>query len=136
MPGPLLVSFIGYCFSLNFAIQGVNFSLADSKRAWAALQRIHRVSQGQFNSNSVSSQSSTTVTSSSATSTSGLEIIPPEQFRGRVVFSKVSFKYPTRPDASVLQGIDLELPSGKVVALVGASGAGKSTIAALLSRYV
>jgi ABC-type multidrug transport system fused ATPase/permease subunit len=135
MQGPLLVSFIGYCFSLNFAIQGVNFSLADSKRAWAALQRIHRVSYAS-KENSASFQTSTTVMSSSTTSTSGLEIIPREQFRGRVVFSKVSFKYPARPDASVLQGIDLELPSGKVVALVGASGAGKSTIAALLSRLV
>ena len=43
----------------------------------------------------------------------------------------VSFAYPARPGL-VLDGLDLELPPGEVVALVGDSGAGKSTVAALL----
>jgi ATP-binding cassette subfamily C protein CydD len=48
-----------------------------------------------------------------------------------VRFERVSFSYPARP-APVLDGIDLELRPGETVALVGESGAGKSTVAALL----
>jgi len=51
---------------------------------------------------------------------------------GRLSFEGVRFSYPTRPDAVVLGGIDLAVARGEVVALVGASGAGKSTIAALV----
>lgn len=53
---------------------------------------------------------------------------------GRVRFEGVSFAYPTRPDAPVLQAIGLELEPGKVLALVGPSGGGKSTVAQLLAR--
>ena len=48
-----------------------------------------------------------------------------------VALEQVSFSYPARP-AQVLDGFDLELSPGEVVALVGESGAGKSTVAALL----
>ena len=58
----------------------------------------------------------------------------PEDARGAVVFENVSFRYPARPDVRVLAGIDLVLRPGERVALVGPSGGGKSTIAALLAR--
>ena len=48
-----------------------------------------------------------------------------------VRFESVSFAYPARP-VPVLDGLDLELAPGEAVALVGESGAGKSTVAALL----
>ena len=52
---------------------------------------------------------------------------------GRVAFEKVDFGYdPRRP---ILKGLDFELPPGKTVAIVGASGAGKSTIGRLLFRF-
>ncbi len=51
---------------------------------------------------------------------------------GRVLFENVDFSYPTRKGNAVLQGLTLELPAGKTVALVGASGSGKSTVASLL----
>ncbi|XP_060520770.1 ATP-dependent translocase ABCB1-like isoform X2 [Cylas formicarius] len=55
--------------------------------------------------------------------------------KGCVEFSKVHFSYPTRPSVQVLDGIDLSIMEGKTVALVGASGCGKSTIIQLLERF-
>ncbi|MBM3433895.1 MAG: ATP-binding cassette domain-containing protein [Bacteroidetes bacterium] len=52
-----------------------------------------------------------------------------------VRFSDVHFAYPTRPDVPVLQGLDLEIREGQQCALVGASGAGKSTVVQLLYRF-
>ncbi len=53
---------------------------------------------------------------------------------GKVELVDVGFAYPSRPTAPVLAGLDLVVEPGQVVALVGHSGAGKSTIAALLTR--
>lgn len=51
---------------------------------------------------------------------------------GQIVFEHVSFGY--RPDAPVLRDLSLTLPAGKTVALVGPSGAGKTTITGLIPR--
>ncbi|MER7268434.1 ABC transporter ATP-binding protein [Micromonospora carbonacea] len=53
--------------------------------------------------------------------------------RGAVEFRSVRFGY--RADAPILSGLDLTVPAGQTVALVGATGAGKSTIAKLLARF-
>jgi ABC-type multidrug transport system fused ATPase/permease subunit len=47
----------------------------------------------------------------------------------------VYFSYPARPDIDVLTGINLTLKPGKVVALVGPSGGGKTTIVSLLEMF-
>jgi len=47
----------------------------------------------------------------------------------------VTFFYPSRPSHNVLKGLNLMIPAGKTVALVGSSGCGKSTIVGLLQRY-
>ena len=60
--------------------------------------------------------------------------VRPEVARGAVTFEDVSFRYPARPEAQVLSHVTLALSPGEVVALVGSSGSGKSTIAALLAR--
>ena len=54
---------------------------------------------------------------------------------GAVTLDNVSFRYPTRPDVEALAGINLSIRPGEVVALVGRSGAGKSTILNLLLRF-
>lgn len=51
-----------------------------------------------------------------------------------LTFDAVSFSYPTRPEVAVLDGLSFEARRGEVVALVGSSGAGKSTVAALAAR--
>lgn len=55
--------------------------------------------------------------------------------KGDVTLDGVDFAYPTRKAAKVFDGIDLNVPSGKVVALVGSSGSGKSTVVQLLERF-
>lgn len=52
---------------------------------------------------------------------------------GRVVFSGVSFGYD--PERPILEGIDLEVEAGSTVALIGASGAGKTSLASLVPRF-
>ncbi|KAJ3146427.1 Multidrug resistance protein 1 [Geranomyces michiganensis] len=52
-----------------------------------------------------------------------------------MVFEDVWFAYPTRPTQAVLRGLNLEIKPGTTVALVGASGNGKSTIVQLLERF-
>lgn len=59
----------------------------------------------------------------------------PAQVTGAVALQGVHFTYPARPDMQVLRGLELTLRPGEVVAVVGYSGAGKSTIAQLLSRF-
>jgi ABC transporter fused permease/ATP-binding protein len=58
----------------------------------------------------------------------------PERIDGAVALEDVSFSYPARADVEVLRGLRLSVAPGEVVALVGASGAGKSTIAQLITR--
>ncbi|KAM3192372.1 hypothetical protein ACQJBY_069545 [Aegilops geniculata] len=54
---------------------------------------------------------------------------------GDIHLEDVHFSYPLRSDVDVLNGLDLVIECGKVTALVGSSGAGKSTVVQLLARY-
>ncbi|NXR43084.1 ABCB8 protein, partial [Zosterops hypoxanthus] len=61
--------------------------------------------------------------------------IPAHSLRGHICFNHVSFSYPTRPGYRVLEDFSLTLPPCQTVAIVGPSGGGKSTVAALLERF-
>lgn len=58
-----------------------------------------------------------------------------DAIRGSIEFRDVHFRYPTRPDVSVLRGLNLQVQPGQYIALVGPSGCGKSTTIALLERF-
>jgi ATP-binding cassette subfamily B protein len=59
----------------------------------------------------------------------------PRPVRGEIVFDEVTFRYPARPEVSALRGVSLTVRPGETVALVGPSGAGKTTILQLLMRF-
>lgn len=61
--------------------------------------------------------------------------IPPARLSGAVAFDGVTFRYPARPDVTVLHELSLRVEPGERIALVGPSGAGKSTLTALLLRF-
>lgn len=52
-----------------------------------------------------------------------------------IVFDKVTFAYPSRPDIKILDQLDLCIEAGKITAIVGPSGSGKSTIVGLIQRW-
>ncbi|KAI7994172.1 ABC transporter B family member 2 [Camellia lanceoleosa] len=54
---------------------------------------------------------------------------------GHIQFKDVCFSYPSRPDVMIFNKLCLDIPSGKIVALVGGSGSGKSTVISLIERF-
>ncbi|KAI0061382.1 P-loop containing nucleoside triphosphate hydrolase protein [Artomyces pyxidatus] len=59
----------------------------------------------------------------------------PQNVRGHVRLENVHFRYPTRPGVRVLRDMNLDVKPGTYVALVGASGCGKSTVIQLIERF-
>ncbi|KAJ0958481.1 putative ABC-type xenobiotic transporter [Helianthus annuus] len=59
----------------------------------------------------------------------------PDRLRGEVELKHVDFAYPSRPDTLVFSGLCLRARAGKTLALVGASGCGKSSVIALIQRF-
>jgi ATP-binding cassette subfamily B protein len=62
-------------------------------------------------------------------------VVLPVPGRGELSFEKVTFRYPSRPEAKALDAFDLQVRRGETVAFVGPSGAGKSTTFQLLLRF-
>ncbi len=58
-----------------------------------------------------------------------------DNMEGTIEFRDVHFRYPTRPEQPVLRGLNLTVKPGQYVALVGASGCGKSTTIAMMERF-
>ncbi|KZV58788.1 ABC transporter B family member 19-like [Dorcoceras hygrometricum] len=59
----------------------------------------------------------------------------PTTMHGKIEFRDVSFAYPSRPTVPILRSLNLVIPPAKTLALVGASGGGKSTVFSLIERF-
>ncbi len=109
-----LTSFMLYTFTVAFSISALSGIYGDLAKAIGASERVFSLLKRE---NQLHDE--------------GLKI---PDMKGKLVFESVVFSYPTRPELKVLDNISIEIPVGKSVALVGASGGGKSTIAALTCR--
>jgi ATP-binding cassette subfamily B (MDR/TAP) protein 1 len=63
------------------------------------------------------------------------EGLAPESIQGEIEFKNVMFKYPTRPDLTIMSDLSLKIKPGMTVAFVGPSGSGKSTTVQLVQRF-
>jgi ABC-type multidrug transport system fused ATPase/permease subunit len=110
-----LVTFILYATMVMRAIRNTSHAVVEVMRAQGATERIFELSERE-------SRMPPQIGTIPSNSTGGVQL------------EDVHFTYPTRPDAAALHGINLDIPSGEVIALVGSSGSGKSTIAKLIAR--
>lgn len=58
------------------------------------------------------------------------------QVQAGIVYRQASYRYPSRPERVVLNGVDLEIKAGKTIGIVGGSGGGKSTLVKALLRFI
>jgi ATP-binding cassette subfamily B (MDR/TAP) protein 8 len=149
MPVRTLVSAIGFTFSLTFASQGMLQTFTDARQTLAAVRRV----QATLAELPVDASMAAALppgawwaaANAERCAVPGLPAPPAPPApalpsaadaarAGDLELLNVSFSYPTRPEVRVLRGVSLTLPRGRVTALVGRSGAGKSTIAALITR--
>ncbi|XP_027358061.1 ABC transporter B family member 28 isoform X2 [Abrus precatorius] len=155
-----MASFIGYTFTLTFAVQGLVNTFGDLRGTFAAVERINSVLSGAqvddalayglerelkqktvdddnyklfFSNTSVENNQRNYLHYMSALKTSSN--LFSLAWSGDVCLEDVYFSYPLRPDVEILRGLNLRLKCGTVTALVGPSGAGKSTVVQLLSRF-
>ncbi|KAI0346005.1 P-loop containing nucleoside triphosphate hydrolase protein [Trametopsis cervina] len=63
------------------------------------------------------------------------EGLRPEKCVGEITFENVKFNYPSRPNVPIVKDLSITFPAGQTVALVGASGSGKSTVISLVERF-
>ena len=67
--------------------------------------------------------------------TRGGKIIAPENISGSIELKNIDFFYPTKPDVQVAKNINFQVHENEIVALVGKSGCGKSSIISLIERF-
>lgn len=113
-----LVAFVSYTAIIGGAIAGLGNFYTELLGAIGATERLREILEME---NEVQIR--------------GAQPENPISMKGDFLFKNVHFSYPSRPDVPVLNGINLHIPAGKKVALVGASGAGKSTIAQLIFQF-
>lgn len=114
-----LVSFIMYTTFIGAAAGGLGDLYSQLQKTAGASQRILEILEEGDEINIVE----------------GASAPAGPRLQGELAFEQVRFRYPSRMDVEVLQGIDFRVAPGQVIALVGQSGAGKSTLAQLLMRF-
>lgn len=133
-----LTSFSMYAVNLGVAVSGMGTAYGQLTRALGAGHRIFEVidREPQGFSSTISDQPSGTDVASETLAMkrkAPLRRLDPG-YDATVRFEDVHFRYPTQPDTPILNGVDLTIRPGEIVAIAGVSGSGKSTMSALLSR--
>jgi ATP-binding cassette subfamily B protein len=118
MTGGTLSAFIFYAILVAFSVGTVSEVIGDLQRAAGAAERLLELLSAQPD-----------------ISVPARPVPLPSPAIGRVEFAAVTFRYPARPDRASLQDFSLTVSPGETVALVGPSGAGKTTVFQLLLRF-
>ncbi len=113
-----ILAFVGYTLTIGAAIGGLGNFYTELVGAVGATERIREI-----------------LNMDNEVEISDLEGMEVGRFSGEVEFKNVQFSYPSRKDVEVLKGLNLKIKAGQRVALVGTSGAGKSTVMQLLLRF-
>ncbi len=119
-----LVEFNAYIYLLIWPLRMLGMIIAQGQRAAASAQRVRAVLSVE--PAIVDRPGSAVLPAAADGSAKGL---------GAVRFADVVFAYESRPDSPVLEHFELDIAPGESVALVGATGSGKSTVARLLPRF-
>jgi ATP-binding cassette subfamily B protein len=117
LSGGDLAAFVFYATVVAGAVGSMSEIMSDLQRGAAAIDRIQGLLDVQ------------------PKITAPAEPAPLPPAMGAVSFADVEFRYPTRPDAPALTDFSLSIAPGETVALVGPSGAGKTTVFQLLLRF-
>ena len=113
-----LASFVFYASVVAGAVGGLSDVAGDVQRAAGAAERITEL----------------LATSPTIAAPASPRPVPP-RFKGHIRFERVTFAYPSRPEQPILSEFDLEVRPGETLALVGPSGAGKTSVFQLLMRF-
>lgn len=110
-----LTSFILYTTFIGASVGGLGDLYSQIQKAAGATERVFEIIQQQPEPHTPTTQKLSPI-------------------KGDISFENVSFAYPTRPDVTVLSQMSFQIAAGETIALVGKSGAGKTTITQLLMR--
>ncbi len=113
-----LAAFVFYAIMVASSLATISEVLGELQRAAGATERLIEILQVESHITAPESINRST-----------------DKLKAEVTFNDVSFHYPSRPDQPAMQDLNLVAEEGKILALVGPSGAGKTTLFELLQRF-
>ena len=132
-----LVQFLLYLSSLSDAFSSIGYIFSSLTQAVGAADKVFELmnrkpklrTPSQISDNSSENGNNPRLITS--TRNNGIE---PEACNGEIVLDNVEMYYPARPQRRILNGLSLKIPPGKIAALVGQSGGGKSSVISLVQH--